>query len=454
MLDRAKRRRTRKAGFAGWPVQANLGWPLVALLFVALVFGGGGVGPGLANATVQLAALALLLLVPGSKKGKIYGRPKVLLALVAATFAVPLLQLVPLPPGVWQQLPGRTLAAESFALIEREDVWFPLSLDRLRTLAAVFALLGPLAVLHRFRGDTHDGVAAGLLVIVGLATTHFLFGALQYALDDLYLYGDTVEKRFFGFFASHNTSGLFLIVGLTALVGYDRMSKAGSGQRLGHLLLAILLVFAVILTRSRSSTTLLLVPLGFFALYALGDLRRASGRKRLIVLGSIAIIAAFVAGLAATNDRLGATWQRYADLEDSRPLIWEDTLYAIDRYWPVGGGVGTFDEVFQVDESLEYLAPPRVGRAHNDYLEVTLESGILGVAVLAAWFLYLAIEWWRRRASAYAPAVHAAGISLLCIAVQALVDFPLRNVALLTVAGLLIALLTAPGTIKRDRSFA
>ncbi len=423
-------------------------------MVISLVLGGGGISRGLQNVAVQLTALGLLLFVPGLLRGKRETAGWPLFALVAATFLLPVLQLVPLPPGIWQGLPGRELVRESFDIIGIENAWFQVSVDRGRTIVALLALLGPTAALFLYRGGGRRDIAAGLLLLVGLALLNFIFGALQFAADGPYPYGNPSEKRFFGFFASHNTSGIFMIIGLLALIGYDRISEAGAWRRMLHLLAGLLLVFAIVLTRSRSSTALLVVPLAFAAWYALKDLRRASRKARLVAVAVVAIVAAGIGAVALTNERLGETWTRYEDLEDSRPAIWEDTRFGIERYWPVGSGMGTFDEVFQVEESLEALGVPRAGRAHSEYLELALEAGIAGLALLAAWAVFLAASWWRRRSLVSTPGINAAGLALLCIAAQGVIDFPMRNMAVLTVAGLLVALLTAPGSLKRGRPIA
>ncbi|MDG6079618.1 O-antigen ligase family protein [Erythrobacter litoralis] len=400
---------------------------------------------------MQLTALGLICFIPQVLSNFRERASIVLVALIGLTILLPAIQLIPLPAPVWQNLPGRDLVAATFGVLGDMDRAFPISVDRARTITAALALLAPLtAIILTNAGNRRDGRAV-LLAIVGLTMLNFAFGALQFAADGLYLYSDLTDRRFFGFFASHNTSGLFMVIGLIALVGYDRMSHAKLGVRLTHLLCALLLIIAVVLTKSRSSTALLLVPLGMFALYSLLDMRSASKRVRLIFVGGLTALIATGAILATTNSQLGETWQRYTDLEDSRPDIWEDTLYGIDRYWPVGSGMGTFDEVFQVEESLEALIAARAGRAHNEYLELALEAGVAGLALVAAWAIFLVLCWWRRRSGDQAVPATVAALSLLAIAAQGLVDYPMRNMALLTVAGLLVALLTAQPARKRDR---
>lgn len=429
-----------------------VGWSLIALMLVALTFGGGGVGRGLANLVVQLVALGILVFSPGLVRHFLSSAPRSLLILVALTIALPLLQLVPLPAGLWQSLPGREMAVESRELVGAGDGWFPVSLDRARTLAALLALIGPLAVLLAVYGRK---VAEGrhiLLLLVGIALVNFLFGALQFATssDALILYGSRSDGRFYGFFANHNSSGLLMVVGLCALLGFYSSKARNASQTAAMAFVAMLFAIGVVLTNSRSSTALLLLPLAWIGWLGLKRLAKVEARKRWSIIGAGVLGLAAVGALVATNDRLGATWERYGDLEDSRPDIWEDTAFGIERYWPVGSGMGTFDEVFQVEESLETLVTGRAGRAHNEYLEILLEAGIAGAALVICWVFYLLFATWRGLRSVHAPVTLAAAMATACIAFQAVLDLPLRNMALLCVAGLLVALLSAPLSRKRD----
>ena len=103
--------------------------------------------------------------------------------------------------------------------------------------------------------------------------------------------------------------------------------------------------------------------------------------------------------------------------------------------------MGTFDEVFQADESLENLTQRRAGRAHNDYLEVAIESGMACVILVAAWLAAWLFLTWRARLSSDRWIAWTGSAILLAIALQSIVDYPLRNQAMLSVAALAFLLL-------------
>ncbi|MEO0871819.1 MAG: hypothetical protein AAFY19_07645, partial [Pseudomonadota bacterium] len=119
---------------------------LAALLLVAMALGGGGVRYGLMNLMVQLTALGLIAVYRDAFLGFWRNAPRLLTILVAVSLAIPILQLVPLPSGVWTSLPGRSLAAEARAAVGASG-WAPASLDAARTLVALSGLIVPLTVL-------------------------------------------------------------------------------------------------------------------------------------------------------------------------------------------------------------------------------------------------------------------------------------------------------------------
>ena len=441
--------------------QALVSMPRAAYLFfailaVSLVFGGGGARYGLSNAVVQIFALAVLLYAWPQISAALPRVPRLFLALLGLTLAIPLLQLLPLPPAIWQSLPGRDLAVATFDLLDLEGTWMPFSLDRARTLTALSALVPALALaLGVFATRKALAPMAGngwLVAIVAMALANFMFGALQLLTSNgpLNWYPVLTSTRFYGFFASHNTSGLLFVIALCALFGLSqrhgsRNSNPSRRRRFNLLLLGCALVFllGIVLTQSRSSLALSVIPIGAFALAYIFGARTSTKRPKWQVLSLVLVPLAALIAFAASNDRLQSTWDRFDDLEDARPAIWTDTLSGIERYWPAGAGVGTFDEVFQVEESLETLHPMKAGRAHNDYLEVALESGIVGLVTIAAWIVYLLSQVFLRIVPARDYVGMATGLAILSILLQSTIDYPLRNQTIICVAAVLLALLVA-----------
>ena len=85
-----------------------------------------------------------------------------------------------------------------------------------------------------------------------------------------------------------------------------------------------------------------------------------------------------------------------------------------------------------------------VNHAHNDYLEIALETGIAGVLLVAAFLLWwsCAVPIWRSAAvDRYALAGSIASAAIL---VHSLVDYPLRTAALSAIMAASLALMARP----------
>ena len=415
------------------------------LLALAILAGGGGVGAGLANLAVQLGAIAVLAANPGAVTLFLRESPRGFLALVLASLALPLLQLVPLPPALWQALPGREVVRQSFALVGREDAWFPFSLDPARTTTAALALLPPLAVLVLAAALGKRARRDALALIVWLALASVLLGAVQVLTENRWgnLWPGAEGPVLFGFFANRNTTAPFLAICAALALFVDWGERRGL-RGAGGAIVAALLIFGAVLTQSRAGIALCgLVVMLKLASLAMGG---KDGRVVSFVLAGAAALVGALALAATANQRLAGILARFSGGEENRLEIWQDTAASIARFWPLGSGQGTFDEVFQLDESLENLFALKAGRAHNDYLEIGVEAGALGLLLVAAWLGGTVWRGWKLRAEREAGAgmARAALVGLAIVAGSSLVDYPLRNETMLCLAALLAAILADP----------
>jgi O-antigen ligase len=437
-------------------------WRLVAaLLLVAFAAGGGGIVSPLGNLVVQLAALGVLALRGEGALRFLRESPLALRVLVIAAFAVPLLQIIPLPESMWTALPARAMAERSLETIG-ESGWMPFSLFPQRTLLAVTALITPLAVLCAGWTLPRERLLDLGWLIVGCGLFTILLGAVQMSgppgTAKLYpeFYGSDVLV---GTFANRNTTGLFLTfaLGLAALLPAPRPHPAVLPARIAA---CAMLLLAAALTQSRTALVLAALPMllgtmrGIDALLVRRGGSASAGRAAMIGLGALALVGlAGGALVVAAPGRIAATLERFEERDDPRRYIWDDATYIAGKHWPLGAGTGTFDDLYQVDESLENLTLRRPGRAHNDYLEVAIESGAPGLLLVAGWALLVVWLTWRARRSQLRWAAWAGSAFLLACALQSITDYPLRNQTMLALAAYALLLLTRIAT-DREKAAA
>ena len=425
---------------------------LQGLLIVAVALGGGGVGYGLRNLAIQLFAIAVLANNPALVARFMREAPRMLVLLVACSIALPLVQLVPLPPSIWQGLPERDLVIRSLALAGgAQELWYPLSLDRARTLVAFCGTLAPacIIVIGCALPTVEKLRLCRTLVVAALAA--FLLGAAQLASANSFGILFPIEANtdvFYATFANRNSTGLFFALGalLCAVLASD--SKRALLPAVGA---GAFLALGTVLTQSRSSMALLSVVILFAAIVAISmasgtraKSRAAKSGTRWVAAVALAVFALVMAAGAVSfmnGGRVATSAQRLVDTTTDRPEVWEDGIYAARQLWPAGSGMGTFDEVFQLYESLEYVSPKRAGRAHQDYIELAMEAGPAGLLILAGWLGWICWTTLRQFPTTRRWIALGAGSGLGMIALQSLLDYPLRNQTLLCVAALMVVLL-------------
>ncbi len=154
-------------------------------------------------------------------------------------------------------------------------------------------------------------------------------------------------------------------------------SSADFGRNVGLLVALLLMLVASAASGSRGG----LIALGVGLLVGLGPALLARPRLALGSLGLV-VVALFGTGFPAAFARLADI-----DFEASRLLIWRDAIRLVEFFPIFGCGIGAFAPAYwpyQRVVRFEYWP-----HAHNEYIQWTLEAGLLGV-VLAFYVLRLA----------------------------------------------------------------
>lgn len=431
----------------------GLSFSLLMVLFVILlVAGGASRADALGQIVVRTAAWGAVIIVvlfaraPGAAARR-QGRPVALLLAAAAALAT--LQLVPLPPALWQALPGRALLTEAAAASGQPQPWRPWSIVPGATLNALSSLIVPAAVLVLLTGLEADERRRLPGFLLGLVTASTLLGLLQVsgATFDNPLLNDTVGEVG-GSFANRNHFALFLALGCLLAPAWAFWDGAGSRWRsLAALGLVVLFVLTILATGSRAGLLLGVLAAGLGLILARQGAGKALRRYPrwmlvLLVAGAVAVVAAFVA-ISIAADRAAAV-QRALTVDagqDIRSRALPTVLEMIRLYFPMGSGLGGFDPLFRVHEPFGLLKLTYFNHAHDDVLEIILQTGIFGLLLLLSavlWWAWASVSAWRSDAVAGGISRKLGSGWLLLVLIASLFDYAARTpmiMAMITVAG-------------------
>ena len=422
-------------------------------LLVCLLLGGSSQTIWL-NAPLQLAAVIILgwALIQGSAQ-IIPREAKFLAILVAAGLGLVAFQLAPLPPVLWQALPGRKMVAGGLSLLSLQPSWQPLSLAPYNTISTALAVLPPLAMLGSIivlRAFTRAGLAVALLIgsALGVCLGVFQVGASEATAARFYLQPEYDGGTASGFFANPNHMATLLLLSLpflAALVASGLKSTVVS-RRSVVLLLGVVgtILFAVGLLLNGSLAGFGLAgPVLLLSGLMVVKLPRRVARVAFIAAGFGAVF--YLAVFATPLSRTVFHGTKIASISTRQEFFRTGIKVARD-YFPVGSGVGTFPSVYRIKEDPRTIDPSVfVNHAHDDYLELLIETGLPGIILVIsflAWWLLSTVRLIRT------PSVDrfalAGAIGAATIFVHSFVDYPVRTSAVAASLAMCFSLMALP----------
>jgi O-antigen ligase len=221
-----------------------------------------------------------------------------------------------------------------------------------------------------------------------------------------------------------------------------------SDKRLLYIVAIALMGSALLLSGSRGGLVALLAEIILIIILT----SRAKGTKSIVLKSvlSAALLVAAVGGAIFVGGETSLT--RFADaaasddISASRVQIWSSTISIISTHLPLGAGLGAFPQAYTLVDPASGLF--RVEQAHNDYLQIVADAGIVGLIIGALFLFWLFREGLRNAAetNAYRRGV-AVGAFAGCFAilVHSLFDFVLHITAISLMFITLMSLLVASG---------
>ncbi|MFN2501496.1 MAG: O-antigen ligase family protein [Pyrinomonadaceae bacterium] len=137
---------------------------------------------------------------------------------------------------------------------------------------------------------------------------------------------------------------------------------------------------------------------------------------------------------------------RSDDRTSSRALIWDNTVRVIKHNFPLGAGLGAYPQAYARFDTES--GSKRVEQAHNEYLQILADAGIVG-AVIGALFLFWFYREGLKAARGQNPfrrgAAIGAFIGCFAILIHSMFDFVLHITAVSVMFLTLLSILIASG---------
>ena len=381
-------------------------------IVATLVWGALAFGAPYPWAFTPLAIAASIVGVIGMLRGPM-PVPRLTLMALAVVGSAATLQMVPVPPDVAMVVsPARErLLLEydvTYAWNRESQPARPLSISPSRTglavaLFASFTLLlagtTRIATRENVRTIAHGVTALGVLLALVALAQRAMFAERVYGF-----WRPEMSDTFFGPFVNKNHFAGWMLMAIPLGIGLlgAHLDRALRGERrsirervlwlsspqanqlvlVGCALLAM--VLSLVMTLSRSGIAALAAA---FVLSMTFASRHASRSRRIIGVGYVAAVAAIVVGWVGAD----AILQHFANADtasfNGRIPIWNDTWRIVRDFWMTGTGLNTYGVATLFYQTT--LPGLHLAEAHNDYLQLAAEGGVLlGVPVLLAVVLF------------------------------------------------------------------
>lgn len=392
---------------------------LAGCIFVVPFLLGGRMAVGQFLLVLLAVAVALAWMVRQSMRRHGSWRWSGAELLLVAGAALLVVQIAPLPQPIlaWLAPHASSLlplwSAEQTATFHL-DPWPQISLTPAATRAGLvlFLAYGLLFLVTVQRIRTLDDVERLLRWVATAAVLMAVFGLIQFFTNNgkfFWFYEhpfSTTDKVVKGGFTNRNHFAHFLALGVGPLIWWIQHAWCHPHKRStsqftfrandaalvksaeSFRLLALgIVVFAVLLSLSRGGAlvAILAAAISVAVCYRAGSLR-VRFVVGLVGMALLTIGCLAVYGQEQVTNRLDDFTEgslTALDRTESRRTIWATTLKAIPDFWLLGSGQGSFQHVYPMylpwTGSTQYYS-----HAENGYLQVALETGLLGFVLLLA----------------------------------------------------------------------
>lgn len=287
-------------------------------------------------------------------------------------------------------------------------------------------------------------------LFIAFGAFYAFFAIIQSILSPERIYGiyEPGSSTPYGSFVNRHNFAAIIEMTIALALGRIFTGNVEKDKRLMYWLAVALMATSLLLSGSRGGLVSLVAGSVFLVLLTVRGKKGAA--KWLSPVLAAAILAIALAGAAFVGGETSLS--RFADTPNdtnvsySRTQIWAVTVKVIAEHFPFGAGVGAFPRAYaQQDPS---GGSQSVDQAHNDYLQILADAGIVG-GIIGAVFLFLFFREGIRAAKNSGPALISVAVGAFTgcfmILVHSLFDFVLHITAISLMFLTLLALLVASG---------
>lgn len=281
------------------------------------------------------------------------------------------------------------------------------------------------------------------------------FAILQSVLSPNKIYG-IYESRFaspFGSFVNRHNFAAFMEMTLCLPLGLLFVGGINKDKRLLYFTAIALMGVALLLSGSRGGFIAFLAEIIF--LIILTTETKSYNQIAIKAVLTVVLVASVVAGSFFIGGDSSLT--RLAETASSenfstdRSEIWNVTLQIIKNYPIFGAGIGSFGIAYTKFDASSGLV--RAEQAHNDYLQVLADAGLIGL-LIGIFFLYQLFKTgWKnsKTENIYRRGVVVGAFSgCFAILVHSTFDFVLHTTAISVLFLTLVSLIVSGGTNYAD----
>jgi O-antigen ligase len=356
------------------------------------------------------------------------------------------LQQVPLPINVIKVMSPSAYSVHSASPMAKP--FATISVDPAQTTIMLYKTLAyfGLFISTLLVCNTEKRIKTAMLIIITAGLFQALYGSLEVllGLKSSLLFHLPVKGIATGTFVYKNHYANYLMLCLSIGIGYlvstlltnlNRSKKAKlrhlletllNGKAVVRIALAIM-VIALVMSRSRMGNTAFFAAMTAVGLLALVLVKKRSKGLTILIISMFVIDVLIVSawfGLDKVKDRLENTTLS----QETRDEVVRDSLPLMKDYTLTGSGLGSFYTIYPSYQSEDVKG--FYDHAHNDYLQLTIEGGVLGAALifsLPLLSIVTSIKAMRQRKNSTMQGLaFGCTMAVVGMAIHISVDFPLQ----------------------------